>query len=86
MNWDIQCIPLTRSKQPYQYGEYTIFVAEVASTLNEGLLTQYLLKNTEDRATRISLLNHSAKVSVGRSTARPCSRSLSKILQPSGTG
>ncbi|HWS84517.1 MAG TPA: oligoendopeptidase F, partial [Ktedonobacteraceae bacterium] len=49
----------TRTKQPYQYGDYTIFVAEVASTLNEGLLTQYLLKNTEDRATRISLLNHS---------------------------
>jgi len=49
----------TRTNQLYQYGDYTIFVAEVASTLNEGLLTQYLLKNTEDRATRISLLNHS---------------------------
>ncbi len=49
----------TRTNQPYQYSDYTIFVAEVASTLNEGLLTQYLLKNTEDRATRISLLNHS---------------------------
>jgi oligoendopeptidase F len=49
----------TRTKQPYQYGDYTIFVAEVASTLNEGLLTQYLLQNTEDRAARISLLNHS---------------------------
>lgn len=50
---------LTRNNQPYQYGDYTIFVAEVASTLNEGLLTEYLLKNTSDRATRISLLNHS---------------------------
>jgi oligoendopeptidase F len=49
----------TRSNQPYQYGDYTIFVAEVASTLNEGLLTQHLLKNTEDQAMRISLLNHS---------------------------
>ena len=49
----------TRTNQPYQYGDYTIFVAEVASTLNEGLLTQYLLKNTQDQATRISLLNHS---------------------------
>ncbi len=49
----------TRTNQPYQYGDYTIFVAEVASTLNEGLLTQYLLKNTKDQATRISLLNHS---------------------------
>ena len=49
----------TRSHQPYQYGDYTIFVAEVASTLNEELLTEYLLKNTTDKATRIALLNHS---------------------------
>ncbi|MGB8345596.1 MAG: M3 family oligoendopeptidase, partial [Ktedonobacteraceae bacterium] len=38
----------TRSHQPYQYGEYTIFVAEVASTLNEALLTEYLLRTTTD--------------------------------------
>jgi oligoendopeptidase F len=49
----------TRTHQPYQYGDYTIFVAEVASTLNEGLLTEYLLKTTSDRAVRIALLNHS---------------------------
>lgn len=49
----------TRSHQPYQYGDYTIFVAEVASTLNEGLLTEYLLNNTNDRATRLAILNHS---------------------------
>lgn len=49
----------TRSNQPYQYGDYTIFVAEVASTFNEGLLTEYLLKTTSDQATRIALLNHS---------------------------
>jgi len=49
----------TRTHQPYQYGDYTIFVAEVASTLNEELLTEYLLKNTTDKATRIALLNHS---------------------------
>ncbi len=49
----------TRTNQPYQYGDYTIFVAEVASTLNEGLLTEYLLKNTADPATRIAILNHS---------------------------
>ncbi|GLV56441.1 oligoendopeptidase F [Dictyobacter sp. S3.2.2.5] len=48
----------TRSNQPYQYGDYTIFVAEVASTLNEGLLTEYLLKNTDNKAVRISILNH----------------------------
>ena len=49
----------TRNYQPYQYGDYTIFVAEVASTLNEGLLTEYLLKNTTDRALRLAILNHS---------------------------
>lgn len=49
----------TRTNQPYQYGDYTIFVAEVASTLNEGLLTEYLLNNTSDKATRIAILNHS---------------------------
>jgi oligoendopeptidase F len=49
----------TRSNQPYQYGDYTIFVAEVASTLNEGLLTEYLLKHTTNHATRLSILNYS---------------------------
>jgi oligoendopeptidase F len=49
----------TRTHQPYQYGDYTIFVAEVASTLNEGLLTEYLLKTTSDRALRLAVLNHS---------------------------
>ena len=49
----------TRSHQPYQYGDYTIFVAEVASTLNEALLTEYLLRTTTDRAQRLAVLNHS---------------------------
>ncbi|GCF07364.1 oligoendopeptidase F [Dictyobacter arantiisoli] len=49
----------TRTNQPYQYGDYTIFVAEVASTLNENLLTEYLLKNTNDKAVQIAILNHS---------------------------
>ena len=49
----------TRSNQPFQYGDYTIFVAEVASTLNEGLLTEYLLRNTDDAEVRLSILNHS---------------------------
>ncbi len=48
----------TRSNQPYPYGDYTIFVAEVASTLNEGLLTHYLLQNTQDTKTRLAILNH----------------------------
>jgi len=44
--------------QPYPYSSYTLFVAEVASTLNEALLTAYLLKNTTDRALRMYIVNH----------------------------
>jgi oligoendopeptidase F len=49
----------SRHNQPYQYGDYTIFVAEVASTLNESLLTEHLLKSTSDRGIRLAILNHS---------------------------
>ena len=40
------------------YGDYTIFVAEVASTLNEALLTDYLLKNTDDPSMRLAIVNN----------------------------
>lgn len=49
----------TRHNQPFQYGDYTIFVAEVASTLNEGLLTDHLLTTHTDRAFQLAILNHS---------------------------
>ena len=48
----------TRTSQPYQYGDYTIFVAEVASTLNEALLTDYLLRTTDNSEVRMAILNH----------------------------
>lgn len=38
----------TRHTQPYVYGEYTTFLAEIASTTNENLLTQYLLEKYKD--------------------------------------
>ncbi len=44
--------------QPFQYYNYTIFVAEVASTFNEQLLTHYLLKNSTDDRLKAYLLNH----------------------------
>lgn len=44
--------------QPTVYSQYRIFVAEVASTCNEALLMQYLLKNTTDKMERVSLINH----------------------------
>ncbi|MFT8322324.1 MAG: oligoendopeptidase F [Bacillus sp. (in: firmicutes)] len=48
----------TRKTQPYTYGNYSIFVAEVASTCNEALLNDYLLKNITDEQKRLYLLNH----------------------------
>ncbi|MFC1891508.1 oligoendopeptidase F, partial [Thermodesulfobacteriota bacterium] len=39
---------LSRENQPYVYHDYTIFVAEVASTFNEALLSRYLLKEYKD--------------------------------------
>lgn len=48
----------TRKTQPYPYGDYSIFVAEVASTCNEALLNDYLLKTIDDEKKRIYLLNH----------------------------
>lgn len=49
---------LTRKHQPFVYGRYSIFVAEVASTTNEALLLDYLLKNVKDEKERLYLLNH----------------------------
>lgn len=48
----------TRASQPYVYGNYSIFVAEVASTCNEALLNDYLLKNVDDEKKRLYILNH----------------------------
>lgn len=48
----------TRKHQPYQYGNYSIFVAEVASTTNEALLGEYMLNNLKDEKQRLYLLNH----------------------------
>jgi len=48
----------TRATQPYPYGDYSIFVAEVASTCNENLLTDYLLKTITDEKQRLYILNH----------------------------
>lgn len=48
----------TRENQPFRYGNYSIFVAEVASTCNEALLSDYLLKNLEDDREKLYILNH----------------------------
>ena len=48
----------TWSSQPYAYGDYTIFVAEVASTTNEAIMIDHLLKVIEDNKKKLSLLDH----------------------------
>lgn len=48
----------TRSTQPYIYGDYPIFIAEIASTGNEALLTDYLLKTQTDPKVRAYILNY----------------------------
>lgn len=47
---------LTHKNQPYQYGDYPIFLAEVASTFNEELLMQLLLKKAKTKEEKIYLL------------------------------
>ncbi len=44
--------------QPFVYAGYKIFVAEVASTCNESLLIDYMLKNTNDKKEKAYLINH----------------------------
>ena len=61
--------------QPYPLSSYPIFVAEVASTFNEALLIDYMLKQIKDDATRLSLLGNFSKASRGRFTGRPSLRS-----------
>ncbi|WP_256290270.1 oligoendopeptidase F [Halobellus inordinatus] len=48
---------LAKDQQPWQYADYTIFVAEVASTVNETLLTQHLLETVEDDELRMHVLD-----------------------------
>ncbi|MGK0550842.1 oligoendopeptidase F [Enterococcus faecalis] len=48
----------TRKNQPYVYGDYSIFLAEIASTTNENILTEYLLQTEKDPKVRAYILNH----------------------------
>jgi oligoendopeptidase F len=49
---------LSNKTQPYPLASYPIFVAEVASTFNEALLIDYMLKTITDDATKLSLLGN----------------------------
>src|SRR6266849_5138887 len=49
---------LSHETQPFIYSDYTIFVAEVPSTLSEALLLEYMLERSTDPTERIVLLQH----------------------------
>ncbi len=49
---------LSHERQPFVYSDYTIFVAEVPSTLSEALLLDHLLERATDKAEQIVLLQH----------------------------
>ncbi|MBE4909983.1 oligoendopeptidase F [Bacillus luteolus] len=55
----------TQNYQPFAYGKYSTFVAEVASTANEALLNDYLLKITTDQTKQLYLLNNYLQGFVG---------------------
>lgn len=55
----------TRKNNPLQYADYTIFVAEVPSTVNELILAYYRLEHTENREEKLSILNHLAELYKG---------------------
>lgn len=48
----------TRKYQPFVYGDYSIFVAEVASTCNETLLNDYLLKTMKEKNGKLYIINN----------------------------
>jgi len=52
---------LSSENQPFSTHDYTIFVAEVASTFNERLLLDYMLKNTKDPKEKITLLQQAIR-------------------------
>ncbi|MCA9665717.1 MAG: oligoendopeptidase F [Myxococcales bacterium] len=56
---------LSHEAQPFRYASYTIFVAEVASTLNEALLLELMLSRTDAPAERAVLLQHAIDSIVG---------------------
>ncbi|MEZ5359283.1 MAG: oligoendopeptidase F [Candidatus Zixiibacteriota bacterium] len=56
---------LSNKNQPYQKAQYSIFVAEVASTLNEGLLMRHMLNKTTDKIQKQFLINRQLTGALG---------------------
>ena len=68
------------ANQDYIYAGYKIFVAEVASTVNESLLIHYLIAHAKSAKEKAYLINHFLSSSVELYSARPCLRNLKKSL------
>jgi oligoendopeptidase F len=56
---------LSHAHQPFVYSDYTIFIAEVPSTLSEALFLEYMLENAKTERERIVLLQHAIDGIVG---------------------
>jgi oligoendopeptidase F len=56
---------LSHAHQPFVYSDYTIFIAEVPSTLSEALFLEYMLERAKDERERIVLLQHAIDGIVG---------------------
>ncbi len=56
---------LSHETQPFVYASYTIFVAEVPSTLNEALLLEFMLRRAKSKEERIVLLQHAIDGIIG---------------------
>lgn len=55
----------SHENNPYQYSSYAIFVAEVASTVNELLLANYMLNNSTDKTEKLDILNQILEIYKG---------------------
>lgn len=48
----------SRDNQPWIYSGYSIFLAEIASTFNEAILTRHLIDTIEEKSQRLFIINH----------------------------
>ena len=77
---------LSNAHQPFVYSGYTIFVAEVPSTLSEALFLDYMLAHATDERERIVLLQHAIDGIVGHVLHAGAVRRLRAAGAPAGRG
>ena len=72
--------------QPYQYYNYTIFVAEVASTFNEQLLSRHLMKRAKSDKERAYLINREIDAIRGTIIRQTMFAEFEKVTHATGRG